>query len=191
LTLSKNEAITAHTFDPIEVIHIPVTGTCTEGHEFNPCLSARYAPDDLDLIPGFPQDHHSMGLTTWDVEPGHPTPAAYSFPAEILSSMAKNESLKLPDDSHLVRMRPIFCHRYGCLGTVASIESGGDTIHFSVGPARTDESNEKANQRSYRAVITAWRETDTGEGQTETGTETNREILLNQPAIVWCPPSAG
>jgi hypothetical protein len=204
LTLSKNEAITAQTFDPIETIHIPVTGTCTEGHEFNPHLSARYAPDDLDLIPGCPKDHRSMGLTTWDVEPGDPTPAAYSFPSEILSSMAKhgNDSLKIPDDSRLVRMRPFFCHQPGCLGTVATIESGGDTIHFSVDrvretgpepepePSSTHETVEDEEQGSYRAVITAWRETAPEQGQTETETETNKDkdILLRQPAIVWRRP---
>jgi hypothetical protein len=76
---------------------------------------------------------------------------------------------------------------------VTSIESGGDKIHFSVEPTRTDESGGKEDHHSYRAVITAWRETDSGEegqGQTETGPETNREILLSQPAIVWGPPLA-
>jgi hypothetical protein len=192
-SLSQNEAFDQHTFDPIETIHIPITGTCTEGHDFNPYVSMCYAPDDLDLVPGFPKDHCSMGLTTWDVRPSIPSPNSYSWPADMLSSMAYhgNESLKVPDDSHLVRMRPFLCHRSGCLGTVTSIESGGDKIHFNVEPTRTDESNGKENYRSYRAVITAWRETDPGEGDTETETETNKEILLSQPAIVWSPPPVG
>jgi hypothetical protein len=115
-TLSQNEAFDRHTFDPIETIHIPVTGTCSEGHEFNPYLSMCYEPEDLDLTPGFPKDHHSMGLTTWDVKPSISSPTAYSWPANTLSSMAYHgrQSLKLPDDTYLVRMRP-----FSAIGTAA------------------------------------------------------------------------